>query len=145
MQGQLVAIHISPTYRSVLHKLERAEVATNRGLVGDHHARPATDRQILVLAQESLAEVNAELGTQLQPGMLRENLSTQGIPVQQLIGKCLRIGESVILELKKSCTPCSRMDEIRLGLREKLSGRRGILAKVVQGGWVRVGDLIQVI
>ncbi|MBI3659985.1 MOSC domain-containing protein [Candidatus Acetothermia bacterium] len=145
MQGQLVAIHISPTYRSVLQKLERAEVVTNRGFIGDHHACPDTDRQILVLAQESLAEVNAELGTQLQPGMLRENLSTQGIPVQQLIGKCLRIGESVILELKKSCTPCSRMDEIRLGLREKLSGRRGILAKVVQGGWVRVGDLIQVI
>lgn len=145
MQGRLVAIQISPTYRSVLQKLERAELLTNRGLVGDHHARSDTDRQILVLAQESLAEVNAELGTQLQPGMLRENLSTQGLPVQQLIGKRLRIGESVILELKKSCTPCSRMDEIRLGLREKLSGRRGVLATVVQGGWVGVGDLIQVI
>jgi MOSC domain-containing protein YiiM len=37
---------------------------------------------------------------------------------------------------------CSRMDEIRPGLRNEIAGRRGMLAKVVSGGFVRRGNSI---
>jgi MOSC domain-containing protein YiiM len=37
------------------------------------------------------------------------------------------------------------MDQIRDGLRGALEGRRGMLARVVAGGLVRVGDPIEVV
>ena len=36
------------------------------------------------------------------------------------------------------------MDEIRDGLRAELEGRRGMLARVVEGGTIGVGDAIRI-
>ncbi len=50
----------------------------------------------------------------------------------------------MILETTKPCTPCERMDEIRMGLQEQLQGKRGMLARVIRGGEIRAGDEIKV-
>jgi MOSC domain-containing protein YiiM len=41
------------------------------------------------------------------------------------------------------CDPCSRMDELRPGLRAELDGKRGMLAHVVEGGEIALGDAIE--
>ena len=80
----------------------------------------------------------------LAAGMVKENITTRGIDLKTIApGTRLVIG-SAVLELTKSCTPCSRMDEIRPGLREALEGQRGMLARVVEGGMLRVGDPIEI-
>jgi MOSC domain-containing protein YiiM len=56
----------------------------------------------------------------------------------------LRIGES-LLEITIPCDPCSRMDEIRQGLRVELGGRRGWLCRVVETGRIKRGDRIEVV
>jgi MOSC domain-containing protein YiiM len=43
------------------------------------------------------------------------------------------------------CDPCHRMDELRQGLRAELQGKRGMLARVVEGGEVAVGDEIELL
>lgn len=43
------------------------------------------------------------------------------------------------------CDPCHRMDELRAGLRSLLDDRRGMLAHVVEGGEVAVGDPIELL
>jgi len=40
------------------------------------------------------------------------------------------------------CDPCNRMDVLRQGLRAQLDGKRGMLARVVEGGELAVGDEI---
>jgi MOSC domain-containing protein YiiM len=45
-----------------------------------------------------------------------------------------------VFEITMVCDPCHRMDELRDGLRGELDGRRGMLARVVEGGEVCVGD-----
>ncbi len=59
-------------------------------------------------------------------------------------GTRLRIGEAVF-ELTKVCEPCSRMDEIRMGLQDALHGQRGMLARVIEGGEIHTGDRIEII
>jgi MOSC domain-containing protein YiiM len=59
------------------------------------------------------------------------------------VGTRLSVGEAVF-ELTGECHPCSRMDEIRPGLRETLGGQRGMLARVTQSGTINVGDVILV-
>jgi MOSC domain-containing protein YiiM len=41
------------------------------------------------------------------------------------------------------CDPCQRMDQLRPGLRAELEGKRGMLAHVVEGGEIMVGDEVQ--
>ena len=44
----------------------------------------------------------------------------------------------------KSCTPGDFIDDIRPGLRAEMEGQRGMLARVVEGDEIRVGDAIEV-
>lgn len=91
---------------------------------------------MLLLDSETLAELG------LAPGALKENITTAGVHLAALApGSRLRVGEA-LLEVTKECTPCSEMDKLRPGLQNELQGRRGMLARVVEGGLIRVGDTL---
>jgi MOSC domain-containing protein YiiM len=79
----------------------------------------------------------------LLPGILRENITTEGMNVNGLaLGQALRIGD-VRLEVSAVCAPCDLMEKIRPGLRKELHGRRGMLCRVIEGGTIRRGDTIE--
>jgi len=79
----------------------------------------------------------------LQPGSIRENITTRGINVNGLpTGQRLRVGEAQ-LEVGAVCTPCDLLEKIRPGLRRELRGRRGMLCRVIAGGMIRRGDNIE--
>ena len=82
----------------------------------------------------------------LSAGQVRENVTTNGIDFASLaVGQRIALGGQIVLQISKPCAPCSRMDEIRPGLQQELEGRRGMLASVVEGGAVKVGDLVRVL
>jgi len=119
--------------------VENAEVIEGLGLRGDRHAIPGSPRQILLIEEETLNDLG------LWAGAVRENITTRGLELMRLQpGQRIQLGEAVLLEVTKACTPCGRMDEIRNGLQAQLAGRRGILAKVVRGGTIKLGDVITV-
>jgi MOSC domain-containing protein YiiM len=79
------------------------------------------------------------------PGEIRENVTVAGADVQEWpVGQRVRVGEA-LLEITMVCDPCQRMDEIRDGLRAEIDGRRGMLAHVVEGGEIALGDAIELL
>ena len=121
-----------------MNKVGSAEAIENLGLKEDRHALPDSSRQILMIEQETLDDLG------LSPGAVKENITTSGIVMMNLpYNKRLQLGGDVILEITKPCSPCSRMEEIRPGLQRALAGRRGILARVIRGGVISVGDPIR--
>ena len=79
----------------------------------------------------------------LPPGIIRENITTEGLNVNSLAaGQQLRVGEAR-LEVSAVCTPCDQLDKVRPGLRKELWGRRGMLCRVIEGGTIRRGDPIE--
>ena len=112
---------------------------TGLGIDGDKHASAASLRQVLLVDLEALEAVG------LAPGIIKENVTVQGLNVMALpAGTRLRLGSSTVLEITKVCEPCFRMDEIRMGLKDELIGRRGMVSRVVNGGPIKVGDAIAV-
>jgi MOSC domain-containing protein YiiM len=108
------------------------------GLEGDAHRSPGSPRSVLLEDLEVLRELD------LVPGQVKENVTLEGVGVNGLAaGTRLRIGE-VVLELTKECAPCTRMEEIRPGLRGRLQGKRGVLARVIVPGVAGVGDPVVV-
>jgi MOSC domain-containing protein YiiM len=109
----------------------------NSGLEGCAHARPGGSRQVLLVDRETLEAMD------LQPGVIRENITTDGINVNSLaLGQELRIGE-IMLRVSAVCHPCDQLEKVRPGLRREMRGRRGMLCRVIQGGMIRRGDAIQ--
>ena len=47
------------------------------------------------------------------------------------------------MEVVGDCEACGKMEEIRPGLWDRLNGRRGMLAMVINGGTMKVGDTIR--
>lgn len=134
--------HVHNLFRAVrkrlpMEELDEAQVDADRGLAGCAHARAKSKRQVLVVDRETLEAMS------LRPGILRENITTQGLDVNGLaLGQELRIGQ-VRLEVSAVCTPCDQMEKIRPGLRRELWGRRGMLCRVLAGGVIRRGDPIE--
>jgi MOSC domain-containing protein YiiM len=121
--------------------LQLAEVAVikDEGFKGCIHGRPGSKRQISLMDRETLDKLG------LAPGVVKENITTEGLNFQTLAtGNILRVG-NVVMEITGPCDPCARMDEIRIGLQEELRGQRGWLCRVQEAGIIRRGDRIEVL
>jgi len=119
-----------------MEELEIATLLADVGVSGCAHARTGGKRQVLLVDKETLDAVG------LQPGIIRENITTSGLNVKGMaLGESLRVGDAV-LEVSAVCTPCDQLEKIRTGLRRELYGRRGMLCRVVKGGMIRSGDAI---
>lgn len=120
-----------------MEELEQAEAVENLGFSTCRHARLGSKRQVLVVDQETLDAM------ELQPGIIRENITTQGLNVNGLVvGERLRFGQA-LLEVSMVCTPCDELEKVRPGLRRELYGRRGMLCRVILDGEIRRGDSIE--
>jgi len=124
----------APKKRMPMEELTEACVVQQSGFEGCAHARPNGKRQVLIVDVETLRSMG------LAPGMIRENITTEGLDVNALkVGVQLSVGE-VQLEVSAVCEPCELMEQIRPGLMMELTARRGMLCRVVSGGIVRPGD-----
>ena len=120
-----------------MEELTEVRALGDRGFEGCAHARSGSKRQVLLVDRETLEAMS------LRPGIIRENITTDGLNVNSLqVGQLLRVGEAR-LEVSAACTPCDQMEAIRPGLRKELWGRRGMLCRVVDGGVIRRGDAIE--
>jgi MOSC domain-containing protein YiiM len=113
-------------------------VVESQGLEGCAHANPPR-REVLLASKEHLDAFGVD------PGAIRENVTVEGIDVHEWpVGQRVRVGDA-LLEITMVCDPCSRMDELRPGLRAEIDGRRGMLAHVVEPGEIALGDAVTVV
>jgi MOSC domain-containing protein YiiM len=132
-------LHLFRANKRRLPMEEIAEIRAleNSGLEGCAHARTGSPRQVLLMDCETLELM------ELQPGIIRENITTRGINVNGMtVGQRLRVGDAQ-LEVSLPCTPCDLLEKIRPGLRRELRDRRGMLCRVIAGGTIRQGDSIE--
>jgi len=127
----------APKKHLPMEELSEVHAVGGTGFEGCAHGRPGHQRQVLLVDRETLEAMD------LQPGIIRENITTDGLNVNSLrIGQLLRVGEAR-MEVSAVCTPCDQMEAIRPGLRKELWGRRGMLCRVLEGGVIRRGDSIE--
>jgi len=136
--GQVVFLQSGPKKKEPMVPAASLKVVEDLGVEGDHHARPRSSRQVLLMAEENCDAFG------LAPGEVRENIVTRGIDLQELpAGTRIEIGAAV-LEITKDCEPCVFIERLRPGLRAQMERRRGMLARVLRSGEIRVGDAITV-
>jgi MOSC domain-containing protein YiiM len=114
------------------------------GLVDDAHADSQTNRQVSLLAKESIAKMQNR-GLDLCPGDFAENITTEGIDLPSLpIGAKISVGNKVILKVTQIGKECHAACAIRRQVGECIMPEEGIFAQVVQGGLIKPGDKIEI-
>ena len=120
------------------------------GLTGDqqidrNHGGP--DRAVYVYADEDAAWWSERLQREIPPGLFGENLRTTGLDVTGArVGEQWRVGEEVVLEVRRIRTPCENL-ALRMGIEgfhlEFLqSGRVGAMCRVLAEGTLEAGDRV---
>ena len=116
----------------------------DHGLVGDAHADYLPNRQVSLLAIESIDKMRNR-GLELSPGDFAENITTEGINLVSLpIGTMIFVGDEVILEMTQIGKECHTACAIRRQVGECIMPAEGVFARVVDGGLVRPGDRLQI-
>jgi MOSC domain-containing protein YiiM len=144
MSGLVEAIHLRPAARMPTRSVASALAIQQRGLVGDHAGTGR--REITLVSREAWDAACAELGRSLDPAVRRANLVVSGLPLGELIGQCLAIGQ-VRIELVGETRPCELMDDLGgVGLCAALRPERrgGVHGRILAGGTIAVGDVVTV-
>lgn len=139
---------------------EGVEGDAHRGVTVQHQSRVKKDptqpnlRQAHLIHYELIQELQGK-GFYVSPGTMGENITTSGIHLLALpTGTVLKIGLTAIIEVTGLRNPCAQLDKYQKGLTAAVLDRdssgnlirkAGIMAVVVKGGRVNVGDRIKVI
>lgn len=171
--GRVDWIGLRPARGAEMQVAEAVEVLAGGGLLGDRAVRggqttlpglagPAATggkRQVTLLQAEHLPVIAALAGLagKLHPSLLRRNLVVSGLNL--LAAKSLfkdqplrlHLGtpgaaeaDQVVLEITGPCEPCSKMEAtLGPGGYNAMRGHGGMTARVLQGGWLRLGDEVR--
>ena len=113
------------------------------GLIGDAHADGGTQRQVSLLAVESINKMRG-LGFNVGPGDFAENLTCEGMDLVSLpVGTRLSIGKESILELTQIGKECHAGCAIFRQTGKCIMPKEGIFTRVVRGGLVKSGDEVK--
>lgn len=135
-----------------MERLAEAIAVKGLGLPGDRYwAREGywrdskVSRDLTLVEGETIDWLASELGTSLDPGVTRRNVTTRRIALTGLVGKTFWVGEA-LARGTSLCEPCRHLVELTgAALLRPLVHRGGLRADLLSTGRVAVGDRIQVV
>ena len=134
---RLVGLSRRPPGSAAPQPVDQLRLIAGAGIDGDRHRDPASPRQLLLANTATYADFS------LPPHALRDNLlldtSIDALPS----GTVLQIGDGAQVRLMFACEACGRLDLHGAHVAARIGARRGVLARVVQGGAIRVGDTVR--
>ena len=168
MSARVIALARDDLHRMSKQPCDRVRLVAGLGVEGDAHAGLTMQhrsrwvkqrtvpnvRQVHLIHAELLEEL-AVMGFAVLPAQMGENVTTGGIELLGLsAGTRLRLGDSAVIELTGLRNPCFQLDGIAPGLMQAVLEKRpgktlvrkaGVMAIVIAGGEVGVGDSIAVV
>lgn len=166
MPASIIALASDNAHRFSKSQRQSLRLIAGLGVEGDAHAgvtvqhlsRMAKDptvsnlRQVHLIHAELFDEL-ADKGFTVVPGQLGENITTRRIDLLGLSrGTRLRLGETAEIEITGLRNPCHQINGIAPGLMDAVLDRApdgslirkcGVMAIVVRGGEVAVGDKME--
>jgi MOSC domain-containing protein YiiM len=145
VESIIVRGHPREPARSIDASRAIAGVGLEQDRLGQRNEAELSTRQVTLIQHEHLPVI-AQLArvAAVDPVGLRRNLVISGLNVAALKNQRLRVfvdgAPEALLEIVGPCHPCSRMEEsIGPGGYVAMRGHGGMTARIVKGGWIRVG------
>ena len=124
------------------------------GVRGDYHSGKTNfhakknnlDRQITIVAKETVDLINKNIGNKISAGSLGENILIHGFgDLSNVSNKhIMKIGTDVVLKINGQNQPCSTLNSIDKRVLKLIIGKRGLLATVESTGIIRKDDDVKI-
>lgn len=146
--GTVGVICIAPHAGAPMQALREVEAIAGQGLKGDRYSRGegSFNKGAQGKRQVTLINMLFFAGCKFDYLDTRRNLVTAGVELMWLIGRDFQVGGAKLRGVKY-CEPCDRPNKLageRLRgapvFRDAFHDRGGLIAEVVEGGIIRVGD-----
>lgn len=142
--SKVIAVNLSSEKGAIKNPIDKGLFKVNHGLEGDAHAGN-WERQVSLLGIESIKKMKAVGIESLATGEFAENITTEGVILYELpIGTKLKVGE-VILKITQIGKKCHNDCQIKKLVGECVMPKEGVFAKVLEEGYIKAGDRIEVI
>jgi MOSC domain-containing protein YiiM len=149
----LVGIYVADRAGAPLRSLQDATLVPGKGIEGDRYFASRgkfspdvqdPDHEVTLIEIEQIRHFNAATGMGYGPEDLRRNLVTEGVKLNDLVGREFAVGGAVLRGIRL-CEPCNYLagmtdPQILTGLVH----RAGLRAGIVRGATIRVLDTVQV-
>ena len=126
-----------------LHAGQGVEGDRYRLGTGTYPAKPEPGRQVTLFEAETLEAIVRDHGIAFAPHEHRRNVTVRGVPLNHLVGRRFRLGPA-LLEAMRLSVPCRYLEEL-LGkpVFKPMLNRSGLNCRILEGGMVRLGDLVR--
>jgi MOSC domain-containing protein YiiM len=124
--------------------IQKAELIANHGIKGDRKAGRNPQRQLNLLSAGWLADKRSE-GYRIKPGQFGEQFIIEGLVLESLnVGDQLQLGDDARVQITMPRVGCERLETAQGAA--GLAGKDiGVMARVVSGGEVHLGDVVRVL
>jgi MOSC domain-containing protein YiiM len=139
MVGKVVGVCVSERRTDPKKNVGKGFLQRGLGLVGDSHA--GTEKEVSLLAFESIQKVCKETGLSAGPGSFAENITTKGIDIGSIpIGSTLQMGEAKLMVIQIGKDPSQAHTYNFQGY--SILPKEGVFCRVIESGEVKIGDSI---
>jgi len=133
-----------------MQALQSARLTAGVGIDGDRYATgsgkysPYPDiREVTLFEIETLEALSRDHEIDLFPNEHRRNLTTEGVPLNHLVGKTFRVGQ-VVLEGGRLNIPCRYLERVTdKRVYALLKHRSGLNCRILGSGTISVADEIR--
>lgn len=124
--------------------LDEATLIAGYGIDGDLKGGHP-DRQLNIMSYETMTILRGQ-GFYTEPGQMGEQIVIHQLDVDNLpAGTRVQFGKEAIIEVVKQRTGCAKFEKLQRRSPKQCAGQMGVLARVISGGVIRVGDPVKVL
>ena len=146
--SKVFKIGITSLNNQKITEVESVEVVANKGILGDRHFKEYNDpySQLSLIESENINYYNIKYSLNIPYVEFRRNIVTEGIQLNDLIGKRLLVG-SVELEGIDLCRPCRHLSELlnQDNIIKEFVRKGGLRCQILSSSKINVGDVIKIL
>lgn len=144
LRGKILAVCYGKVKKEKKIPVKEGLIIKDWGLEGDVHAGNY-HKQISLLGLDSMNKMRDQ-GVKINFGELYENLDVEGLVLYKFpLGTKLKIGKDILLEITQIGKKESYFLEINGKKISSIMTQEGVFTRVLRGGKVKVGDVIEVV
>jgi MOSC domain-containing protein YiiM len=144
--SKVIEIAISENSGGTTKNVDSVESIADKGLLNDRHFKENNEKksQITLIEIENINYYNEVSKTSILPKDFRRNIITEGIKLNELIGKEFFIGK-VKVKAHDLCRPCKYLENSlnQKNFVKELLRKAGIRCEILSSGKIFVGDEIK--
>ncbi len=149
-QGNILGIYVAPTKGAGVMGHQKVSLRAGKGIEGDRYFSQTgknrsnyqgqPDWEITLIESEVIEAFNRDKGHSFHQSDFRRNLVTEGIRLNDLVGKTFTIN-NVSFYGVQLCEPCASLQRrLAVSILPELVGKGGLRAQIRGNGVIAVGD-----